>query len=64
MDLNHLLYRHQVTLMQAEAATCGPSRLAHEGLARLYAAAASRLQIQSGGAPSLVNNDRAAPYSE
>ncbi|HWK35360.1 hypothetical protein [Sphingomonas sp.] len=36
MDLNHLLCRHQVSLMRAEAATCVEARHAHRGLARGY----------------------------
>ena len=50
MDLNDLLRRHQISLMRADAAACGPSRLSHEGLAGLYADAVDRHQEQKGGA--------------
>jgi len=36
MDINYLLSRHQISVVQAERATCSGSRLAHEGRARLY----------------------------
>ena len=36
MDLNYLYLRQQVSLVRATRAACGPSRAAHEGLARLY----------------------------
>jgi len=54
MDLNYLLHRHQVSLMRADAAACGPSRLAHSGLAALYAGAVSRTQLRSGGLRWLI----------
>jgi len=38
MDINELLHREQVSLANAASATCMPSRLAHEGLARGYGA--------------------------
>jgi hypothetical protein len=37
MDLNHLLYRHQVSLMQADAANSVEARYCHRGRAALYA---------------------------
>lgn len=37
MDINELLHREQVSLANAASASCEPSRLAHEGLARGYA---------------------------
>ncbi len=36
MDFNYLYHRQQVSLMRAEAASCGASRSAHVTLARLY----------------------------
>ena len=36
MDINELLHREQVSLLNAMQATCVPSRRAHEGLARNY----------------------------
>lgn len=38
MDLNYLYSRHQISLIQARAATCAEARAAHMGLAKLYAA--------------------------
>lgn len=38
MDINELLHREQMSLANAASATCEPSRLAHEGIARRYAA--------------------------
>ena len=38
MDLNYLYYRHQVSLFNAEHATCEESRLAHLSLVDAYAA--------------------------
>jgi hypothetical protein len=37
MDLNYILKRHQVSLMRAEAAAGGESRIAHQAFARRYA---------------------------
>jgi len=37
MDINELLHREQVSLVNAANATCEPSRIAHEGLAHGYA---------------------------
>ncbi|MCP3732966.1 hypothetical protein M9978_21350 [Sphingomonas sp. MG17] len=37
MDLNQLLYRHQISLMSASAASCPEARIAHHGMATLYA---------------------------
>jgi hypothetical protein len=37
MDLNHLLYRQQVSLTRAASATSPEARHAHRGLARGYA---------------------------
>lgn len=50
MDLNHLLFRHQVSLMRANAAACRASRAAHRALAGCYAAriAALRGEYSSG----------------
>lgn len=36
MDVNYLLHRQQVSLIQASLADCAESRAAHEGLARAY----------------------------
>ena len=49
MDLNYLLHRHQISLMRADAAACGPSRMAHQKLAGLYATPVANLQLLSGG---------------
>jgi len=54
MDLNYLLHRHQISVMRAGAAACVPSRVAHAGLAELYAGAVSRIQERSGGLLQMV----------
>jgi hypothetical protein len=36
MDFNYLYHRQQVSLMRADAAACGSSRVVHQDLARLY----------------------------
>ena len=38
MDLNYLYHRHQISLFNAERATCEHSRLAHLSLVASYAA--------------------------
>lgn len=38
MDLNYLYHRHQVSLFNADNATCEESRLAHLSLVARYAA--------------------------
>lgn len=45
MDLNYLLFRHQVSLMRANAAQCSCSRRSHHGLAAGYAA---RIRVLQG----------------
>ena len=49
MDFNYLYHRHQVALFMAANAACGPSRLAHRGLADGYASriASARLERAS-----------------
>lgn len=37
MDFNYLYHRQQVALFMAVNAACGPSRIAHRGLADGYA---------------------------
>jgi hypothetical protein len=58
MDLNHLLHRHQVSLMSADAASGTEARSSHRGLAALYADRIRSLQHTLGAAavlsPSLV----------
>jgi len=56
MDLNYLLHRHQISVMRADAAACGPSRMAHEGLAALYAGAVSRVQRGKGSGGRLIQS--------
>jgi hypothetical protein len=48
MDLNYLLFRHQVSLMRAECASCPESRIAHRRLAAGYAAMIGHIQEQLG----------------
>ena len=54
MDLNYLLSRHQISLMQADAAACSEARIAHRGRAKHYAERIYELQNQLGGAPALI----------
>lgn len=49
MDLNHLLERHQLSLMRAAAAGCVEARHAHQGLADGYGRRVRALQAVSGG---------------
>ena len=44
MDLNYLLHRHQITLMQADAAASIEARCAHRGRAIGYAAEIARFR--------------------
>jgi hypothetical protein len=44
LDLNHLLFRHQVSLMRADAAASPEARHSHRGLAAGYAARVLVLQ--------------------
>lgn len=44
MDLNYLLYRHQISLMRADDAASPEARHAHQGLARGYAERISALR--------------------
>jgi hypothetical protein len=37
MDLNYLLFRHQVSLMRADQASCAEAKIAHRGMAHNYA---------------------------
>jgi len=44
MDLNYLLYRHQISLMRADSAASMEARHAHNGLARGYASRIAALR--------------------
>jgi hypothetical protein len=44
MDLNYLLYRHQISLMRADSAASTEARHAHQGLARGYARRVAELR--------------------
>ncbi len=48
MDLNELLDRHQVSLMRAATAACGPSRASHRALAAGYARRIDGMRRDSG----------------
>lgn len=48
MDLNYLLSRHQIALMQADAADTREARWAHRGLVKQYAARIEELQRVAG----------------
>lgn len=50
MDLNHLLYRQQISLMRARAAASPEARHAYAGLARGYGRRARALQVSLGAA--------------
>ena len=54
MDLNYLLYRHQVSLMRVQASDCQSARSAHRDLARGYAAQISTLRSALGEEGSLT----------
>jgi hypothetical protein len=54
LDLNYLLGRHQVSLMQADAAACPEARYAHRGMAREYAVMISEIQTDSGAGAMLA----------
>ena len=49
MDLNQLLYRHQVSLMCAKVAACPEARHAHNGMAQLYAERINLLRPHADG---------------
>ncbi len=54
MDLNYLLYRHQVSLMRADATDCLCARSSHRDLARGYADRISALRTTLGEEGSLT----------
>lgn len=55
MDFNYYLYRHQVSLMRADAATTADARAAHMGLARGYAREIERARARRAprGTPAM-----------
>ncbi|WP_186456844.1 hypothetical protein [Sphingomonas suaedae] len=55
MDLNYLLYRHQVSLMRAEAADCLCARRSHRDLARGYAQRIGALRAAHGADTMLMS---------
>ena len=54
MDLNYLFSRHQIALMQAEAADTCEARGVHRGLVKEYAARIEALQRLAGAKFSLA----------
>jgi hypothetical protein len=54
MDLNYLYHRHQVSLFNAEHATCEDSRRAHLSLVAAYAAKIEQLKRARAVQPALV----------
>lgn len=52
MDLNYLLSRHQISLMQADAAGSREARIAHRSRARCYAERVRELQDTLGATPA------------
>lgn len=53
MDLNYLFHRHQVSLMQADAAIGAEARIAHRNRADCYAREISRTQRELGALSSV-----------
>lgn len=56
MDINYLLTREQVSIMRARAATGTEARLAHEGLARGYAARLRQIVLPATQGPGAPNS--------
>lgn len=54
MDLNYLLYRHQVSLMRAKASDCLCASRSHRGLATGYAERIRVLRSAMGEEGSLT----------
>ncbi|MCR5869688.1 MULTISPECIES: hypothetical protein [unclassified Sphingomonas] len=54
MDLNYLLYRHQVSLMRAKASDCRCASRSHRGLAHGYAERIRVLRSAMGEEGSLT----------
>ena len=54
MDLNHLLSRHQISLMRADRTGDAALRGSHRRLADHYAARVHDLQVASGGTAALL----------
>ncbi len=56
MDINYLLYRHQVSLMRYDTAACVSSRRSHRDLAQGYALRIRDLQqtLGSGDTPMVA----------
>jgi hypothetical protein len=56
VDLNHLLFRHQVSLARATTAASREARSAHRGLARGYATRIAALQpwLEDGTRPFVM----------
>jgi len=51
MDINYLLKREQISLMQAKRAHSAEARIAHEGLARCYGARLRETRYPHAGVP-------------
>jgi hypothetical protein len=54
LDLNDLLYRHQLSLMRASNAASVEARCAHAGLARGYRRQVQALQARLGASMTLA----------
>jgi hypothetical protein len=54
LDLNDLLYRHQISLMRASSAASVEAKCAHVGLARGYGREVQALQARLGAAMTLA----------
>ena len=54
MDINYLLMREQVSLMRARVAASIEARMAHEGLARGYAARLRQSGYRHAAIPAAI----------
>lgn len=54
MDLNHLLHRHQVLLMQADGAASPATRRVHRARAEDYAGRIAQLRERLGASGAMV----------
>lgn len=53
VDLNYLFHRHQMAIMQADAAASPEARVAHDGMARGYLRRIEAMQAASGAAGAM-----------
>jgi hypothetical protein len=53
MDLNYLYHRYSISLHMADNAACSCSRIAHQKLAKGYAARIAEARLHGSGAAAL-----------